>query len=246
MLGQPVISINGQPKQYLAQPDNVKEFYQTASLLTNSMAIDGGNKQNNYRFSYTNFTGNSIMEGVNKNSRHNANIRVFNTFTNWLDLDSKITFQENTVTNRQYMNGSNRNPMYQYNFMVRDDQVSEFRNYKDEYGNETGTHREFSNPYWLINENINQDVKHQLQGAFNLNARFNKWLKLTAKVGTEMYWLNGFTFNNKGAVEDPTGKMGTLNNTLNSTNADVVLFADNKVGKLSINSFFGAGRFQYI
>lgn len=244
MLGQRVISINGQTKEYLAQPGNVNEFYQTASMLTNSLAVEGGNPQNNYRFSYTNYSGGSIMAGVNENTRHNANIRVFNAFTKWLDFDSKITFQQNTVKNRQYMNGSNRNPMYQYNFMVRDDIVSEFENYKDEYGNETGTHREFSNPYWLINENINKDTKNQLQGAFNINAKLTNWLKLTAKIGTEMYWLNGFAFNNKGAMEDPTGKMNTINNTLSSSNSDLVLFANNKVGKISINSFVGVGRFQ--
>jgi len=244
MIGQPVISINGTEKLYLPQPDNVQEFYQTARMLTNSLTMEGGNKQNNYRFSYTNFNGNSVLDGVNNSYRNNANIRVFNTFTPWLDLDSKITFVENTVKNRQYMNGSNRNPMYQYNFMVRDDQISEFLNYKDEYGNETGSHRDFSNPYWLINENTNQDTKNQLQGAFNVNAKINNWLKLSGRLGTEMYWTNGYAFNNKGAMEDPNGKMSTFNNSLKSSNLDLILFANNKIGKLSINSFVGAGRFQ--
>ena len=105
------------------------------------------------------------------------------------------------------MNGSDRNPVYQYAYMVRDDRVSELENYKDQYGKETNTHRDFMNPYWAINENLNQDTKNQLLGAFNLNVKFNNWLKLTTKVGTEMYWFNGYTFNNKGAVEDPNGKM---------------------------------------
>lgn len=244
MMGQPVISINGQKKLYLPQPNNVEDFYQTASLLTNSIAVEGGNAENNYRFSYTNYQGGSVVAGINKSTRHNANVRVLNKFTSWLDMDSKITFTSNTVNNRQYMNGSNRNPVYQYAYMVRDDQLSEFSVYKDAYGNETNTHRDFLNPYWAINENPNQDTKNQLLGAFNVNARFNKWLRMTAKLGMEMYWLNGYAFNNKGAQSSPNGSMRTMNNAFRSSNADVVLFANNRIGDISINTFVGYGRFQ--
>jgi len=244
MMGQPVISINGKPKLYLPQPDNVKDFYQTASMLTNSVSVEGGNADNNYRFSYTNYLGGSVVRGINKEVRSNLNLRILNKFNKWLDMDSKVTFINNKVTNRQYMNGSNRNPVYQYAFMVRDDQLSEFENYKDEYGNEVNTHKNFLNPYWAINENTNQDTKNQLLSAFNVNAKFNSWLKLTAKFGTQMYWLNGYTFNNRGAQSNPNGSMSTLNNTLQSSNADIVLFANNKVGKLSVNSFIGTGRFK--
>ncbi|MGN6530799.1 MAG: SusC/RagA family TonB-linked outer membrane protein, partial [Ginsengibacter sp.] len=244
MMGQPVISINGKPKLYLPQPDNVKDFYQTASMLTNSVSVEGGNAENNYRFSYTNYLGGSVVAGINKEVRNNLNLRILNKFNKWLDMDSKVTFINNKVTNRQYMNGSNRNPVYQYAFMVRDDQLSEFANYKNEYGNEINTHKNFLNPYWAINENSNEDTKNQLLSAFNLNAKFNSWLKMTAKLGTQMYWLNGYTFNNRGAQSNPNGSMSTLNNTLQSSNADIVLFANNKVGKLSVNSFIGTSRFK--
>ncbi len=244
MMGQPVISVNGQPKLYLPQPNNVQDFYQTASLLTNSLSVEGGNADNNYRLSYTNFNGGSVVAGINNNVRHTANVRLVNKFTKWLDMDSKVTFTNNKVTNRQYMNGSPLNPIYQYAFMVRDDQLSEIRNYKDQYGNETNTHTDFLNPYWAINENPNQDIKNQILGAFNINARFNSWLRMTAKLGTEMYWLNGYTFRNKGAQTNPTGSMGTLNNSLQTTNADLILFANNRFGKVSVNSFIGGGRFQ--
>jgi TonB-linked SusC/RagA family outer membrane protein len=244
MIGQPVISVNGKPKSYLPQPNNIKDFYQTAGMFTNSLAVEGGNNQNNYRFSYTNFNGGSVVDGINNTNRHNANLRVINKFSSRIDMDSKITFINNKVDNRQYMNGSSKNPVYQYAFMVRDDQLSEFENYKDVYGNETNTHRDFLNPYWAINENPNQDTKNQLLGSFNLNVKFNDWLKLTGKLGTEMYWLNGYTFNNKGAQSSPNGSMSTINNTLESTNADIILFANNKFGKFTLNSFVGAGRFN--
>ncbi len=244
MMGQEVISINGQRKRYLPQPNNVEAFYKSAGMYTNSIAVEGGTVDNNYRLSYTNYYGGSVVKGINENVRHNANFRILNKLTPWLDLDSKLTFINNKVTNRQYMNGSDRNPVYQYAYMVRDDQLSEFENYKDQYGKETNTHRDFMNPYWAINENPNQDTKNQLLGAFNLNVKFNNWLKMTGKLGTEMYWLNGYTFNNKGAQGNPNGSMTTINNTLQSTNADLIVFANKKFGDISVNSFVGGGRFK--
>lgn len=244
MIGQPVISINGQPKEYLPQPDNVRDFYQTAGRFTNSLAVEGGNSANNYRFSYSNFTGGSVVAGINKNTRHNLNLRALNKFNKWLDFDTRVTFINNKVNNRQAMNGSTQNPIYQYAYMVRDDQLSEFKDYKDAYGNEINTHRDFLNPYWAINENPNSDTRNQLLGAFNLNAKINRWLKFTAKLGTEMHWHNGFTFNNKGAQALPNGSMSTFNNTTQSSNTDLIVFANNRIGDISINSFVGGGRFK--
>ena len=243
-LGQPVISINGNIKSYLPQPDNVANFYQTAKLLTNSLVFEGGDSKNNYRVSYTNFTGSSVVRNVNKVIRHNIDYRMINTFTKWLDLDSKITYINEKVTNRQYTNESTNNPVNQYSYMVRDDQISEMQQYKDANGNEINTHRSFENPYWITNENPNQDIKNQLLGTFNVNVKFNKTLRLTGKFGTEMYWWNGYTFNNKGSQVNPIGMMSTFNNTLQNINADVVLFSNNKVGNLTINSFVGVGRFS--
>lgn len=244
LLGQPVIGINGQVKQYLAQPGNIKDFYQTAGLITNSIALEGGNAQNNYRFSYTNYYGNSIVAGINKNTRHTINLRVGNTVTDWFNLDSKVTYIKNTVTNRQYTNGSTKNPVYQYAFMIRDVPLNDYKQYIDSNGNESNTHTDFLNPYWAIHENPNQDVKDQLLSAFNANLSFTRWLKLTARLGTEMYWMDGYEFNNKGAQADPDGFLRTFNNRLSNLNADVILNASKSFLGISLNAYAGAGRFQ--
>ena len=243
-LSQQVIGINGNVKSYLPEPNNVNDFYQTAALLTNSVIFEGGDSKNNYRFSYTNFTGNSVVPDLNDVKRQNIDFRLLNTFTKWLDLDSKITYINEKVSNRQYTNESTSNPINQYSYMVRDDQISQMKQYIDVNGNEINTHRSFENPFWISHENPNQDIKNQILGSFNANVKFNHWLKLTAKFGTEMYWWNGYTFNNKGSLVNPNGSMGTFNNTLQNINADVILFANNKIGNISVNSFIGAGNFS--
>jgi len=244
MVGQPVIGIDGRVKAYLPQEDNVRDFYQTAGMYTNSIAVEGGNAQNSYRFSYTNFKGNSVVAGVNENTRHNANIRMINTLSKAVNFDSKVTYIRNTVENRQYMNGSTKNPIYQYAFMIRDVRLSDYEQYKDEYGNEAGTHRDFLNPYWAINENPNKDTRDQLLTAFNVNVTAAKWLKFTGRLGTEMYWWTGMEFNNRGAQADPDGSLRTFNNQLNNLNADVFATINKQVKDFSLTAVAGASRFQ--
>jgi TonB-linked SusC/RagA family outer membrane protein len=244
MLGQPVIGLNGEVKEYVPQVNNVDGFYQTAKMITNAVAFEGGNTANNFRFSYTNFNSNSVVAGINKNLRHTVNLRVNNKLTSWLDLDSKITYSRTKVDNRQYMNGSTKNPVYQYSFMIRDVRLEDYQDYIDEYGNESNTHKDFLNPYWAINENPNQDTRDQVQGAFNADVKFNNWLKLTGRMGVEFYWWDGFNFNNKGAQADPDGSLRNFNNKLASLNTDIILNADKKFGDFSVNAFVGGGRFQ--
>ncbi|MGE5518561.1 MAG: SusC/RagA family TonB-linked outer membrane protein [Candidatus Dadabacteria bacterium] len=244
MLGQSVIGIDGQVKQYLPEPDNIQDFYQAAKFITNSIAVEGGSNQNNYRFSYTNFNSNSVVAGIDKTNRHTVNLRVTNNIAKWLNLDSKVSYIRSTVTNRQYMNGSTRNPIYQYAFMIRDIPLDVYQQYKDANGNESNTHTDFLNPYWAINEDPNEDVKDQVLSSFNANISFTNWLKLTARLGTEMYWWDGYEFNNKGAQSDPDGFYKSFNNKLNNLNADVILTADKKLGDFSLTTFAGAGRFS--
>ena len=80
MMGQAVISINGQRKLYLPQPNNVEAFYKSADMYTNSIAVEGGNKHNNYRFLIP-ILWQQCVKGINENIRHNANFRVLNKFT---------------------------------------------------------------------------------------------------------------------------------------------------------------------
>ncbi len=150
MMGQPVIGLDGKLKAYLPEPDNVKDFYQTATMWTNSISVEGGNNKNQYRISYTNNHSNSVVNNFNIDNKSTFNLRLNNQFTSWLSLDSKITYIDDRVTNRQYSKSDNKNPMNSYIHMARSTSLSELYTWKDANGNEIGTHRNFSNPYWII------------------------------------------------------------------------------------------------
>lgn len=210
MLGQPYVALNGEVKPYMPQPDNVKDFYQTGKLMTNSVSVEGGNNATTYRLSYTNSVGSSVVDGFNENAKHNINLRLQTKFSDRFSFDTKINYIRDIVDNRQYSNANGRNPTNLYTHMARTTDLAELMPYKDPLtGKEIGTHRNFSNPYWVINENPNKDIRDRLIASVNPEFTILPWLKVIGRAGADMYWWDGFEFNNIGSIvaSNPNGFM---------------------------------------
>jgi len=247
MLGQPYVALDGETKPYLPQPDNIRDFYQTASLITNSLSVEGGNKDNVVRLSYTNYNGSSVVNGVNDQKKNTLNLRLQNNFTGWFTLDSKINFVRDNVKNRQYSNDNGRNPSYMYVHMARSTALDELKPWKDEFtGMEIGTHRNFSNPYWIINENPNEDTRDRLISSINPEIKITDWLKIIGRLGADIYWMNGYEFNNIGSTQtsNPNGYMSTFNTNQQNFNLEGILSVNKKLNDFSLIANFGATRFD--
>jgi TonB-linked SusC/RagA family outer membrane protein len=247
MLGQPYVAINGEVKPYLPQPDNVKDFYTTAHLFTNSVAVEGGNTSATYRLGYTNYKGTSVVEGFNINNKHSLDLRLQNNFSPKVSLNTKINFVRNAVHNRQYSNSNGRNPTYMYVQMARSTNLDELLPYEDPAtGTEVGTHRNFSNPYWIINKNPNDDTKDRIIAMLNPEVKLLPWMKLTGRIGADIYWWSGYEFNDIGSVitSNPNGYMRTFNTNAQNFNLEGILSINKKFNKFSVFANLGASSFK--
>lgn len=249
MMGQPYVALNGEVKPYLPSPDNVRDFYSTASLFTNNVAVEGGNASTVYRMSYTNYSGSSVVKGFNESNKHTTDLRLQNTFSKWMSMDSKISYTRDAVHNRQYSNANGRNPTNLYTHMARSTDLSELADYKDERtGKEIGTHRNFSNPYWVINENPNDDVKDRLIAAFAPKITFNKWLQFNGRAGADVIWWDGYEFNNIGSIvaSNPDGFMRTFNTKSQNINLEGTFSANTNFKDFSLSANVGANSFSSV
>lgn len=240
MLGQPYIAIDGTERRYLPQPRNIRDFYQTSCLMSNMLTVESGSKDNNLRLSYTNYFGNSVVEGVNKETKHTFNVNLFNRFAKWIELSSRMTYVADHVKNRQYINSNNRNPVNTYVHMARSTSLDELRHYKDEFGNESATNRNTSNPYWIINENPTDDVRDRLTGAFNLTLKLPADIQLKGRAGLDFYWWTGTTFQNLGGMNDPAGKITEFTDFFKSTTFEGSAVWNRRFGDFNIHAMAGA------
>jgi hypothetical protein len=247
MMGQPYIALNRELKPYLPQPDNVKNFYNNATLITNAVSVEGGNAANIYRLGYTNYYGTSVVKGFNEAKKHNLEFRLQSNFSSAINLDSKISYIRDIVDNRQYSNSNGRNPTNLYTHMARSTDLSELQPYKDEAtGMEIGTHRNFSNPYWVINENPNRDVKDRVIATFSPEVKITKDIRFVGRFGSDIYWWDGFEFNNIGSVvaSNPNGFMRTFNTKQQNFNLEGIFSVNKKIRDFSIVSNVGASSFS--
>ena len=74
--GSMVVNPDGVARPYAAQKDNIKNFYDTGTTFTNTLAINGGNETTNFRFSISN----TDVKGIVPNSTINR--KTFNLSTN--------------------------------------------------------------------------------------------------------------------------------------------------------------------
>ncbi len=200
MIGQPYIGLDGKIHSYTPQPDNVYGFYQKATTNTNNIAVEGGNLDNNYRVSWTNFSANDVVEKQNIVRKNTLNVRFYNTLTKNLTLDTKITFINDDTKNRRYSNQSSFNPLYMYTILARSMTLDQLKYYKTPEGRETVTVGGIHNPYWTINETSNQDTK--VRGMLNLDLSYQilPSLKATLKYGRDYISVNSIEYRNKGAL----------------------------------------------
>ena len=241
---QPIYGHDGTLTTHSAHPNNVRDFYSTAFKLSNSITVEGGSKENNYRISFTNLVGDSVIHGVNKSDKNNVNLRVFNTPWKWLTLDSKITYSRETVKNRQYMNGSNKNPIYAFVTLPRDITVSTLKHYKDENGNELIPIGERGyNPYWNIYENTNKDTRSRVTASENITATIIPGLKVVGKAGIDDYNWNGTEFANLGARSDADGGMKNWSTSYLSMEFSGMVQYDKKWKNVSLNALAGGSTY---
>lgn len=240
MLGQPYIAIDGVERRYLPQPDNVRDFYQTSCLMSNTLTVESGSKDNNVRLSYTNYDGDSVVDGINEETKHTFNLNLFNRFAKWIELSSRLTYIVDHVKNRQYTNSNNRNPVNTYVHMARSTSLEELRHYKDAYGNEMATNRNTSNPYWIINENPTDDVRDRLTGAFNLTVKLPWDIQFKGRAGLDFYWWSGTTFQNLGGMNDPAGRISEFTDNFKSTTFEGSLVWNRRFGDFNLYAMAGA------
>ncbi|MDR1610078.1 MAG: SusC/RagA family TonB-linked outer membrane protein [Candidatus Symbiothrix sp.] len=247
-IGTPYIGLDGQIYTYSPQPDNVYGFYQKAWAYTNNVALEGGNKDNNYRLSLTNYNANDVVENQNLVDKNTLTLRFFNTLVKNLTLDSKMTLISDNTKNRRYANQSNYNPLYMYTVMPRTLTLDQLKNYKTADGKESVRVGDIHNPYWTMNETSNFDDKIRVLANFDLSYQILPSLKLNLKYGREYNQTKTQEFRNMGALSDDYNGKGffkTQTNKYDNQMLEWQLLYNQRFDKISLLATVGGNRLDF-
>jgi len=184
---------------WTAQPNNVKDFFETGMTYTNSVALDGANDKGAFRLSYTNLIQNFILP----NSKYEKNTIGFNgnyNFTLKLKADVSVNYAGTNAKGRPgtgYDSSTGGNVMMQFNsFGQRSWDIEHMRDYINPDGSQRSWNRKSysdpdpaytDNPYWTRYKNYQNDGRDRTYGVINLTYDITDDLKIGAKAMTDFY-----------------------------------------------------------
>ena len=212
-------------RPYVAQPDNIKDFFDTGVKTINSVAFDKGGDDYSARFSYTNSYISSVVPGSSLES-HNFNLRTVMNLSDKLSFDGKATYFTQALDGRVVL-GTEGVLNYVYN-IPRNVDVNDLKNFKfGELGrlSYTGPNSNLGNPYAILKYDVNDERRNRFLGFAKLNYEFTDWLSAFVRIGSDVANIRTNVINQVGHHFVPDGSIaiGTIKNT--EFNADFLITA---------------------
>lgn len=176
------------PTPFTAQPDNVKDFYETGTTAINNLSISGGGERGNFRLSASDLRSESYIPGVNL-KRKNVSGKFSFTPTDRLRVNANINYVNSNSDNRPAAGYGSENIGYSLvAWFPRSTNIESLRDYWQP-GLEGLRHFNynysfFDNPYFTLLENRNSFRRDRVYG--NLSASLDLTSTLTATVRTGM------------------------------------------------------------
>lgn len=191
----------GQATPFVAQPDNIQEYYETGSTFNNGISVTGGSENGNYRISFND----TRIQGVEPNTwlkRNNFG------FDGGFDLNEKLKIS----TNINYARNNAERPVQGYGaksmiqWLPRNVDMNRLKDYKYEDGtfinwnlrnpsSSTGEIANFGGLYWInpyveAFENIDNDRRDRFFGDIGLTYQVTPELTLSGFIRSDMYTQN--------------------------------------------------------
>jgi TonB-linked SusC/RagA family outer membrane protein len=225
----------GETRPYSAQEDNVKDFFRTGSKIVNTIALEGGSRDFNARFSYTNNQTESMIPNSDLTS-HNFNLRTQLNLSPKLTLDAKATYFTQDLNNR-VSQGSEGILAYVYD-MPRNVDIKDLETYQNpEVSLDAVSYSALgANPYWMLRHDVNMNNRERLFSFAKLNYEFTDWLSAFIRVGTDITNITAENINQAGHHFYKGGRLNAGKSRFGETNADFLIMVNKDLtDKFNVN-----------
>ena len=163
--------LSGTSIPYVAQPDNVQDFFETGVNISNNISLVAGGDNIRTFFSYTNDVRRGIVPN-NELERHSINLKIDNEMLDGkLRVSSRINYIKSITDNALPGWESYDNPLRGAYRLPRNVRTADAANF--EFTDAAGNNKQNywkpldngnGNPYWVINRNNNERVDDRVVG----------------------------------------------------------------------------------
>jgi len=243
--GSMVIQPDGNSRPYVAQRDNIKNFYQTGNTFSNTVAISASGKGAGFRFSAADMNS----EGIVPNS--GLNRKTFNLSAN-ANLSEKVIFEGKAqysierTENRTNIGDFTANPTSSVGLVATSIDVRTLAPGYDAQQFETpwNDYVFVTNPYFVINKVRNNDDRRRFIGSFSTRYNITDFLYARGRLGTDQLNFDTYDLTPTGILYNSRGALTTGQHKLQETNAEVIVGFEKNKGNLTVNAFVGGNKMQ--
>src|SRR5688572_25068485 len=245
--GRLIDQFTGPQQPWVANPDNVKDFFTGGRSAAANLAFRGGTDRANARLSL----GAESIQGYIPNNKFqklsgllSGTMQVNPKFT----ADATLQYVNNDARNRAGV-GYNTGILEQFIWFGRQVDMGALKAKRfDEDGNLYNWNYNYhNNPYWIQYENPEADERDRFIGVSSARYSLFPWLDATLRGGVDLYRLGisqEFAQGNLNyADQSYAGAFSFVNDHRSETNIDFLLTANKQLtSKIDMNGTFGLNR----
>lgn len=232
------------PVSATPQPsDNIFDFFETGITANNSVAVSGGSESTTYRLSFSD----QRNKGVVPNSQFSSNsvaLRITTDVSERISVDGRVNYYRHQGTNRPHLGESEKNVFFSLANQPRFIDLEWLKDFKNPDGSiRNSVTRYPSNPYWMVNERVNDDQRDRVYGFISAKYDFTEWLSLNVRAGTDTYHDQRFQ---RAPIGDPSDQFGRVENrsfVVQENNYDFLLSTIGNISQDFSGSFMFGGNY---
>ena len=228
LMANPFIFPGDPPSTFklLPQPDNnARDFFETGVVTNNSIAVSGGTEKSSSRLSINNMTIKGIIPN-HKEDQQSITLRAATNITDKLSFEGKANYIHKNSDNPPGLGVfASNNVVRNLAAMGRYVPLPFLKEYYERTG-EAGSWPGVSvNPYYLVNENLNNAVRDRIISFVSAKYQFTSWLDLMARSGIDSYSERRQEKRPVGSPNGPSGRLVDETYLTRESNSDVLLTA---------------------
>ena len=243
--GSSVFQPDGVQRPYVAQKDNLENFYNTGKTFSNTVSFLGGNETTNFRFSASNLDNKGIVPN-NSLNRKTFSLSVNANLKNKLIFESNAQYNIESTTNRTFVADFQKNPnagaqLIGTNIDVRTLSPGYDANNFEVLWND---YIFATNPYFAVNRIQNSDKRNRFIGSFSARYNITDWLYARARFGIDRFTNKGVNIEPTGIAFNNRGSMSTDQNISEEYNVEGIVGANKTFDKISLNVLAGGNQMR--
>jgi len=239
------------PTAWVADKDNLKNFLQTGSVLTNSVAFTGSNENGDFRLGYTRLDEKGMIPNTDL-KRNSLSFSGGYNLSEKLTAKAYVSYIKSSSDNRPSISYGTESLMYLFScWLPPSVKVSDMKrlwmngaNNLRQYGFNYNYH---DNPYLTLFENTNGQYYDRIIGNASLRYAFTDWLSLQVRAATD-WSLERREFRRTFSTQRfPFGQYREVNLLNEESNADFLLSFNKELNSdFSVNANFGGNQMRQL